>query len=134
MLKMEMEELRESYAERRSRLPKKEASPKVDTYLETFKLYQQGLSIEEIAKERRRVPYTIYSHLARLSEMGHPVDLQKYVNDNTVAKVARVITGDLHEIKEHKPIFDALNGELPYHEIQLAIAVLKLREKKKITE
>jgi hypothetical protein len=56
------------------------------------------------------------------------------VNDVTVAKVAKVITGDLYEIKEHKPIFDALNGELPYHEIQLAIAVLKLREKEKIKE
>ncbi len=32
--------------------------------------------------------------------------------------------------QDHKTIFDALKGEIPYHEIQLAIAALKLRTKR----
>jgi len=119
------------YERKRSRKSKVPATPKVDTYEETFKLYQQGLSIEEIAKERNRVPYTIYGHLARLAETGYAIDISKYVNDTTIEKISGVITGDLNDIKDHKPIFDKLNGEFPYHEIQLAIAALKLRLKSK---
>lgn len=130
MVKMQLEEVREQFYERRrSRGSKATAIPKVDTYQETFKLYQQGLPIEEIAKQRNRAPYTIYTHLARLSETGHAIDLEKYINEATVNKIAGAITGDLYEIKDHKPIFDRLNGEFPYHEIQLAIAALKLRSK-----
>ncbi|MDQ3109357.1 MAG: RecQ family ATP-dependent DNA helicase, partial [Bacteroidota bacterium] len=128
-IKMQLQELRESTPERKPR-GAKTTTPKIDTYLETFKLYEQGLSIDEIAKERNRAPYTIYGHIARLSEMGHPIDLSKYVNELTIEKVASVITGDLYEIKDHKPIFDLLKGEFPYHEIHLAIAALKLRGKK----
>lgn len=130
MLKMQLEEVRDEFLEkRRTNALKKITNPKVDTYLETLKLYQQGLSIEEIAKERGRAPYTIYVHLAKLSENGHAIALEKYVNEITIEKVRSVITGDLFAIKEHKTIFDLLNGEIPYHEIQLAIAALKLKVK-----
>ncbi|CAN5908210.1 DNA helicase RecQ [soil metagenome] len=130
-MKLPLEEMQEGAYERRTRKPKVPAAPKVDTYEETFKLYQQGLSIDEIAKERNRVPYTIYGHLARLAETGYAVDISKYINEATIEKVGGVITGDLFEMKDHKPIFDKLNGEFPYHEIQLAIAALKLRSKSK---
>ncbi|MEO5643836.1 MAG: helix-turn-helix domain-containing protein [Bacteroidia bacterium] len=130
-MKLQLEEMQEGAYERRTRKPKVPAAPKVDTYEETFKLYQQGLSIDEIAKERNRVPYTIYGHLARLAETGYAVDISKYVNEATIEKVGSVITGDLFEMKDHKPIFDKLNGAFPYHEIQLAIAALKLRSKSK---
>jgi ATP-dependent DNA helicase RecQ len=122
MLKMEYEEMKE-------RLQQKKPKVKGETYLETLKLLQQNLSIAEIAKQRHRNPYTIYTHLAKLSEMGHEIELGKYVNETTVEKVKSAIKGDLFEIKEHKTIFDSLNGEVPYHEIQLAIAALKLKAK-----
>lgn len=127
-MKEQLGELREGlYERRRTRKSKVPAKPKVDTYEETFKLYEKGLSIEEIAKERNRVPYTIYGHIARLAETGYAIDISKYVNEVTIEKVKNAITGNLFEIKDHKPIFDKLNGEFPYHEIQLAIAALKLR-------
>lgn len=129
-MKAQLAEMREGLYERK-RKEKVPVKPKVDTYEETFKLYQQGLSIEEIAKERNRVPYTIYGHLARLAETGYAIDISKYVNETTIEKVEGAITGDLNDIKDHKPIFDKLNGEFPYHEIQLAIAALKLRLKSK---
>jgi ATP-dependent DNA helicase RecQ len=131
MIKLQLEEMRDSFLEkRRTQRQTRGAIPKVDTYQETFKLYQQGFSIEEIAKQRGRAPYTIYGHLARLAETGHAIDLDRYVNQITIEKVKSVITIDLNEIKEHKTIFDALKGEIPYHEIQLAIAALKLRKEK----
>jgi ATP-dependent DNA helicase RecQ len=128
-IKMQLEEQREEfYSKKRSR-KSTGAIPKIDTYEETFKLLQQGLPIEEIAKQRNRAPYTIYAHLARLSETGYAIEINKYVNEATVEKVGSVITGDIFKIKEHKTIFDLLKGEIPYHEIQLAIAALKLRLK-----
>lgn len=128
MIKMQLEEVRPGHYEKK-RARKTDFTPKVDTYQETYKLYQQGLPIEEIAKQRNRAPYTIYAHLARLSETGHAIDLEKYINEATISKISNAITGDLYEIKDHKPIFDRLNGEFPYHEIQLTIAVLKRRAK-----
>lgn len=129
LLKMQMEEEQEIILAKRRETGLQELKPKVkgETYLETLKLYQQNLSIEEISKQRHRHPTTIYSHLARLAEMGHAIDLEKYVNASVVEKVKSALTGDIGAVKDHKPIFDKLNGEVPYHEIQLALAVLKLQ-------
>ena len=49
---------------------KSEKTPKEDTRFTTFKLYKQGLSLKEIAKQRDLHQRTIYNHLAHFVAKG----------------------------------------------------------------
>ncbi|MCC8112778.1 MAG: helix-turn-helix domain-containing protein [Bacteroidales bacterium] len=62
--------------ERAPRPPRADREPKPkkpDTREETFKLFEQGLSVSEIAKKRGLVESTIYGHLATLVMAGRIV-------------------------------------------------------------
>lgn len=63
-----IEEDYEDYTPQRKLKGKKE--PKKSTYEETFDLWKQRLSIEDIAAQRKLTPTTIFSHLAKIIESG----------------------------------------------------------------
>ena len=50
-----------------------------NTYMTTHQLFQQGLSIEEIAAKRGYTTSTIAKHLCELIEMKQPVDINRLV-------------------------------------------------------
>ena len=100
------------------------------TYLETFRLYQQGLSVEEMAAQRELSPITIVSHLAYLYEKGERIDLKTYVSKAEVEKVVLVLP-DLEEPYKLQDVFDRLNEEVSYDKIRLAIAWYNRKMKKK---
>lgn len=96
---------------------------KTDTYIETFALYQQGLAVEEIAQKRNLNPTTIYSHLAHLYQKGAAIDISRYVSAAELKKIKQVVA-ELGNTEKLKPVFDALNGEVDYNKIRLALATL----------
>ena len=100
--------------------PKKE---KGSTFELTYALYEQGLTVEEMAAARNLNENTIYGHLARLYEEGKPVNLHKYVSEFEVNRVKEV-RKKLNQTNQLKPIFEALNGELDYRKIGLALSIL----------
>ena len=91
------------------------------TYLLTLQLYKQGLRPEEIAAKRELNEVTVYSHLAHLYEKGEKIDLGRYVSK---AEIKRVISVLEHEEPPYKAkdIFEALNEEVAYYKIRLALA------------
>ena len=93
------------------------------TQIVTLDLYRQGKTADEIAAERGLSPFTIYQHLAALYEWGEQVDLSPYVSDAEVASIRSVLEPD-YDPNVLKPIFDALEGQVPYHKIRLALAIL----------
>ncbi|MEA5617446.1 DNA helicase RecQ [Cronbergia sp. UHCC 0137] len=76
-----------------------------DTELTTLQLYQQGLSIDQIAKERNIRPTTIIRHLADLIEKNQRIDLSQLVTLEHQQKIWQVleVLGDiaLTPIREH---------------------------------
>ncbi len=88
-----------------------------------MELYQKGLTIAEISKQRELTTGTVAAHLAFLIEkkvlLADEVD--KLVNKKTQKKIikaaAKVGTEKL------KPIYDELNEEVGYNEIRLVIAI-----------
>ncbi len=50
--------------------PKKEKAPKKDTKEESYLLYKQGLSVHEIAKERKLTSQTVETHLLKYVSLG----------------------------------------------------------------
>lgn len=93
------------------------------TRLQTLTLYQQGLSIEEIATERGLAPSTITNHIAELIEAGEPVDIMPLIPEghyhNIVDAIEQFGDGAL------RPLKDFLGDDYSFDEIRLVRAVMR---------
>jgi ATP-dependent DNA helicase RecQ len=92
------------------------------TFLETYQLYQQGLSIAEMAKRRELSPNTICHHLIHLYQSNEPIDLMKFVGAADFQRIKNASEG-LEQPIRMKEIFEKLNGEVTYDQIRLALVL-----------
>lgn len=105
----------------------KKTRKKGNTYKETFKLYADGMSIEEIAIARNLSPTTIFSHLSKLYESGEDVDLKKFISPQDLETV-RIARGKLDKADSLKPYFEYFNEEMDYGTIRVALTILTKEE------
>ncbi|MEW6491792.1 MAG: DNA helicase RecQ [Cyanobacteriota bacterium] len=91
-----------------------------DTQMTTLRYYQQGLSVEEIAKQRGIVHSTVINHLSELIEKNQPIDLNLLVSSERQKSIVKAIqtlgTNSLRSLREH------LGEEYSYDEIRLVLA------------
>ena len=112
------------------REPKKVHAPPVNTNTSTrqltLQLHRQGLSIEEIARERNLKPSTIAGYLAELIEAGEAVDVGKLIRPERY----RVIADALQQVGGDalRPVKDVLGEEYSYDEIRLVRAMVRRSE------
>jgi ATP-dependent DNA helicase RecQ len=92
------------------------------TYVITQDMYNEGLSVEEIALARNLNPVTIYSHLAYLYEKGENIDLKKFITKEEIKKVIDVLPNMTEPFKV--PDFQNVLEGLEYHKIRLALAYI----------
>ena len=93
------------------------------TQLVTYDLYNDGLSIEEIAKERCLKARTIADHIAYLIEKKLKIDVDKLVVSAKQKKIMRAIKEVGFE--KLKPIMEKLGGEdsgIGWDEIRFVVA------------
>ncbi len=114
--------IHEKQTQKRERKPreKKEKLPnekKQDTKAISFDLYRQGLSIEEIAKNRNFVRTTIEGHLAHYIKTKD-IPLRDFVSEEKEEKIKKALktTTSLSEV------YASFNGEISYGEIRMVIA------------
>jgi ATP-dependent DNA helicase RecQ len=90
------------------------------THMITLQLYQQDLSVEEIAQKRGFTPRTIITHLSELLELKQPVDLNRLVPVELQKQILQAIqtvgSDSLKTLKEH------LGEDYRYEDIQLVRA------------
>lgn len=90
------------------------------TQLMTLQYYQDGLSVEEIAKTRSITVGTVVEHLAKLIEAGQPVEIDHLVpaarRQIILLAIERVGDRSLRTIK------DTLGDNYSYEEIKLVVA------------
>ncbi|MBB3700569.1 DNA helicase RecQ [Flammeovirga yaeyamensis] len=91
------------------------------TSLLTYELYQQGLSVHEIAQQRQLQDQSIVSHLANLYEMGYNIDIYQFTSEEELDAIDDCIR-KMGSNKGVKAIFDYFNGEIPYTSIYFGIA------------
>lgn len=87
-------------------------------------MYQDGQSIEDIARERNLRPTTIASHLVELIEAGETIDVQSLLppgHFETIVGALQQIEGDAL-----KPVKEYLGDDYFYEEIRLVKALLRL--------
>jgi ATP-dependent DNA helicase RecQ len=103
--------------------PARAAAPKTSTVDETYTLYEQGLTIEEICARRGLTEFTVEKHLADCILEGRPFDISPHVSaaDRALIEsaVARLGTERL------KPLREALPRHVTYRMIRFVVADLQ---------
>ncbi len=93
------------------------------THQRTLALYQQGLSVEEIARERNLTQGTVISHLTELVEAGEDVDVERLIQPGHY----EVIMDALQRVGSDmlRPVKDFLGDEYSFDEIRLVRAMTR---------
>jgi len=99
---------------------KPEKEKKEDTKVTTFKLYKQGRSLKEIAKERDLNQQTIVRHLAHFVAKGM-ISVDELVSSSRVEAVQEAVSG-LGSVKKLSAIKEACPSDVTYQDIVLVIA------------
>jgi ATP-dependent DNA helicase RecQ len=96
------------------------AGKQVSTVDETYALYCEGLSIEEIGRQRGLTEMTIEKHLADCIIQGREVDVSRHVSDADRALIEIAI--DQLGTQHLKPLRDALPSHINYRMIRFVVA------------
>ena len=94
--------------------------------LQSWDLWKQGKSVQDIAESRNLSPLTVFSHLAAMYERGELLDIRQWVS----AEETDLIQGTLPLFEEPYPlkdIFEYFQGRFAYEKIRLSIADYKQR-------
>ncbi|MCX8491229.1 MAG: helix-turn-helix domain-containing protein, partial [Cyclobacteriaceae bacterium] len=106
-----------------SKEKKSRKEDKRNTYDITLEFLNNGLTIEQIAKERDLVVSTIETHLAKAVAEGR-VDIFKFIPEETVMEIVNVYR-QLPEGSTSKGLFDALKGKFGYGQLRAVMAYTK---------
>jgi ATP-dependent DNA helicase RecQ len=99
------------------------AQPKISTVDETWALYEQGLSVEEICQQRGLTEMTVEKHLADCIAEGRPFDLSRHVTETDRAEIIRAV--EQLGADRLKPLREALPRHITYRMIRFAVADLR---------
>lgn len=100
---------------------------KTNTHLVTYQLYQSGLSVDEIALERKLNQNTIYSHLGKLHKDGKEINIYDFVSKSEVIAVKEA-KEELNSPTALKDYFMHFNEQLDYFKIRLALSEIEKNE------
>lgn len=103
--------------------PRDETGKKLSTFECSYRLYNQGNTIEQIAEKRGLNQSTIEGHLARYVASGD-IDVHEFVDGDTLQKVEAYCMEHPEE-KALKPIFEHFDAKIPYGVLRMAIAAIR---------
>lgn len=95
---------------------------KGETYNITLKMHQDGMSIDEISKQRNLAKGTIEGHLTRFVETGE-VDVSLFLKEGELGELNEYITQ--HPQASSSEIFNAFESKYSYTQIRVAAAYRK---------
>lgn len=98
------------------------------SHLYSAYLYEQGLSIAEIARKRSLRDGTVVSHLVTLYERGYDLDLGRDIDSNIWDRVIEVIDGRVDALSL-KDIYTTLGQSVDYTVIRLVLAWVRNQQK-----
>jgi len=97
---------------------------KEDTRTTTYKMYEEGKTIADIASERALNELTIESHLVYCAKLGYKINFSEFVSqqhEELIINTYKEIGGD-----KLKPIKEALPPDITYTEIKFALCKYSL--------
>ncbi|HEX8774390.1 MAG TPA: RecQ family ATP-dependent DNA helicase [Pyrinomonadaceae bacterium] len=112
--------------------PNSSARKQGNTVEETYALYREGLSIEEISEQRGLTEITIEKHLADCIARGLDFDLSRHVPERERALIGIAI--DQLGTQLLKPLRDALPSHINYRMIRFVVADVQRAEQQGVEE
>ncbi|MCK8520538.1 DNA helicase RecQ [Aquimarina sp. D1M17] len=112
-----------AFSEVKTKKKKKTSSKKGNTHKETLKLYHEGLSIEEIAIQRKLASSTIFSHIMKLYEEGETIDLKQLISKEDISTIKKA-KEELDTPEGLKAYFEYFEGAIDYNTIKVGLAIL----------
>ena len=109
--------------DKREKKPKTKRSKKSNTFKETLELYDRGLSIEEMAKEKGVSTNTIYAHLIKLYDQEEEINLHQFVPKSDL-KAIKKAKSDLNDPNSLKAYFEHFEAAIPYETIKLGLKII----------
>lgn len=103
--------------------PRDDTGKKLSTFECSYRLYNQGDTVEQIAEKRGLNQSTIEGHLARYVASGD-IDVHEFVDGDTLQKVEAYCMEHPEE-KALKPIFEHFDAKIPYSVLRMAIAAIR---------
>jgi ATP-dependent DNA helicase RecQ len=94
------------------------------TALQTYTLFRNGNSVEEIATQRSLVTNTVEGHLIECMSAGLALDITKLVSASDRAQIEKAI-GE-HGTEKLKPIHESLPESITYNMIRFVVAEHRL--------
>ena len=92
--------------------------PLADTYLSTFRMLGQGLTIADIAEQRGLTEQTVVAHVERIVAAGHSVDLTLLMPPTErVDRILDALSG--FDGDRLAPVRESLGDDFSYEEIRL---------------
>ncbi len=102
--------------------PRDDTGKKLNTFECSYRLYNQGDTVEQIAEKRGLNQSTIEGHLARYVASGD-IDVHEFVDGDTLQKVEAYCMEHPEE-KALKPIFEHFDAKISYGVLRMAIAAI----------
>jgi ATP-dependent DNA helicase RecQ len=93
--------------------------------VQAFPLFDQGLSIAEVAERLQRSPATICQYLVEYIEFHQIGDATRWISAREFEQVKVVVQYAGGE--RLKPVYEALHGRVSYDTIRIALACLKVK-------
>jgi ATP-dependent DNA helicase RecQ len=106
--------------QKESATPKPKIS-KASTQSETLEMYENGLDVDEIARDRQLKAATVWTHLVQLIESGYAINCDRLVTperQTVIYEALDAIGGD-----SLRNLFDHLREEYAYDEIKIIRAI-----------
>ena len=98
----------------------------INTNEVTFKLYQEGNTVEEIAEIRGLNTGTVVSHLSKMYEEGKPINPWAFINQSEYQEIIRAAKAvNIKKGDGMKPLFEAMDMKYGYDKIKVAFAILE---------
>ena len=94
--------------------------PRAETHLETWRRFDKGTPVEQIASERNLTVSTIRGHLEKAMDEGKPVDLSRLVDPKMRDEIASLL--DRYGEERLKPIVEATQGRATYDDARMVRA------------
>ena len=101
----------------------KKKKRKVDTVQKTNELLQLGLTVEEIAQERKLAVGTIFSHIFKLYNTGKNVDLHQFIDQHDLDNIQKA-KEELGNPETLKSYFEHFQEAISYNTLRIGLTIL----------
>ncbi|GAB3894098.1 DNA helicase RecQ [Spirosoma agri] len=99
--------------------------PKGSTQLMTLEMFTNGMTIDEIAADRKLTTGSIAGHLVQLAKAGYDIDLASLISPDERREIERAIKTIGLEEGRLKPVFDHFGGRYDYGKLTLVAGLLE---------